>query len=413
MVNKITSPAHSARIVRWSAAALFLGLPLVSAAPTTGCGVMSLGEEASLNGFVPFPANDPWKQDISAAPVDARSAAVLSFIGTSTALHADFGSGTYNGSYIGIPYEVVSGTSLVNVWSYYADETDPGPMPIPADAPIEGDPSLVNNGDRHVLILDRDNCWLYEMWRGKKFASGNWISGGAVAWDLLNNEQRPWTWTSVDAAGLPVFPGLARYDEVAAGAVNHALRFTVPASAQAFVPPATHWASTTSDPNAPPMGMRMRLKANYDISGFPTQSKILLTAMKKYGLILADNGSGIFISGTPNNGWNNDDLNTLKGVPASAFEVVQMTPYYTPANIPTGAPPNISSFTASASSVPAGTPVTLNWASTGTSYYIVTPEIGAVRGTTATVAPQASTTYTLYATNAYGRSQATVKVTVK
>jgi hypothetical protein len=227
------------------------------------------------------------------------------------------------------------------------------------------------------------------------------------------NEQRPYTWTSADAAGLPVFVGLARYDEVAAGAINHALRFTIPTTQKAFVLPATHWASTTTDPNAPPMGLRLRLKASLDISSYPAGDQVILTAMKKYGLILADNGSAIFISGAPDNRWNNTDLNLLKQVTASNFDVVQTGTIFTPANVPTGASPTITSFTASPSTVTAGQPVTLSWTVTNSVYNIVAPQAGPVRGTSVVVTPSATTTFTLSSTNQFGRTTASAPVTVR
>jgi hypothetical protein len=225
-------------------------------------------------------------------------------------------------------------------------------------------------------------------------------------------EQRPYTWTSADAAGLPVFAGLVRYDEVAAGTINHALRFTVPTSQRAFVLPATHWASTTTDPNAPPMGLRLRLKSSFDISGFPADDQVILGALKRYGMILADNGSAIFISGAPDNRWNNTNLNLLKQITASNFEVVQTGTIYTSANVPTGASPTISSFTANPMSISAGQPVTLSWSVSNTEYNIVDPQAGPIRGTSTVVSPSATTTYTLTATNQFGRTAATVTVTV-
>jgi hypothetical protein len=210
-----------------------------------------------------------------------------------------------------------------------------------------------------------------------------------------------------------VFPGLARYDEVASGAINHALRFTLENSQEAFTPPASHWAANSTNTYAAPMGMRMRLKASFDISSFPPQSKVILAALQKYGMIMADNGSSIYISGDPDNRWNNDDLGSLKTVPASAFEVVQINPLYTPANVPTGPAPVITSFTANPTTVSAGQPVTLSWNVTGASYFVVSPQVGADRGTSVVVTPTATTTYTLYGTNAYGRTTAKVKVTVQ
>jgi hypothetical protein len=373
---------------------------------------MSVGQGASLNGFRPFADDSPWNTDISSAAIDTNSTSIINFIGSGVGLHADFGSGEYQGSTIGIPYEVV-GSSQAGVainFTAYGDESDPGPMPVPANAAIEGDPNP-GNGDRHVLVLDNNNCFLYELYNSSKNSNGSWNADSAAVWDLLNNEQRPWTWTSADAAGLPIFPGLVRYDEVAAGAIQHAIRLTVPQSRAAMVPPASHFAGNATSAAAPPMGMRMRLKSNFDISGFSAKNQVILTAMKKYGLIVADNGSAMYLSGAPDSRWDNDDLHDLGQVSASAFEVVQMNPIYTAANVPQGALPTVSSFTASASSVAAGTAVTLSWTVSSDTYVIIS-SVGAVRGTSATVTPSATTTYTLYATNQFGRTTATAMVTV-
>jgi hypothetical protein len=243
--------------------------------------------------------------------------------------------------------------------------------------------------------------------------NGSWDAASGAVWDLLNDEQRPYTWTSADAAGLPVFAGLARYDEVASGAIEHALRFTLQYSETAFTPPASHWAGNSTNAYAAPMGMRMRLQASYDISSFPPQAQVVLAALKKYGMIMADNGSSMYISGDPDNRWNNNDLGALKTVPASAFEVVLISPLYTPNNVPTGPVPVIGSFTANPATVAAGQPVTLSWSVTGASYFVVSPQVGAVRGSSVVVTPTATTTYVLYGTNAYGRATATVKVTVE
>jgi hypothetical protein len=395
--------------------ALLLVLCLGSAllAQNGSCANMALGQGASLNGFIPFPADNAWNANIANASVDPNSNAIINFIGPTTPLHPDFGAGLYQGSSIGIPYVVVSGSKFVKVaFTAYGDESDPGPMPIPKNAPIEGYPNP-GNGDRHVLVLDRDNCWLYEMFGSHVLKSGNWNAASAAVWDLLNNEQRPYTWTSADAAGLPIFPGLARYDEVAAGTIQHALRFTLKSSQAAFTPPASHWAANSNNSLAAPMGMRVRLKASYDISRFPPQSKMILTALQRYGMIMADNGSSMFLSGMPDDRWNNDDLNALKGVPASAFEVVLMDPIYTAANVPQGPNPTIVSFTANPQIVAKGMPVTLSWSATNAGYYVVSPQVGAIRGTSVTVVPTKTTTYTLSATNQYGRTTATVKVVVQ
>jgi hypothetical protein len=389
-------------------------LCLVSTLPAqSNCSGMALGLGASLNGFVPFPADSLWNQNIASAPVDPNSGAIISFIGTTTPLHPDFGSGLYAGHSIGIPYIVESGSPLVKVtFTEYGDESDPGPMPIPANAPIEGYPKP-GSGDRHVLVLDRDNCWLYELYNSHLLKSGNWDAGSAALWDLLNDEQRPYTWTSADAAGLPIFPGLARYDEFAAGAIQHALRFTLQYSRAAFTPPASHWAANSTSPYAAPMGMRLRLKASFDISGFPAQSKGILTALQQYGMIMADNGSAMFVSGAPDDRWDNDDLGELKQVPASAFEVVLMNPIYTESNIPQGTTPTIASFTVNPQTVSPGSSVTFAWSVSNAEYNIVSPQVGVMRGTSATVVPTKTTTYTLYSTNQYGRTTAKVKVTVK
>jgi hypothetical protein len=392
---------------------LLVCLSAVLPAHGQSCSGMSLGRGASLNGFIPFPADSAWNQDISSAPVDPNSIAIINFVGASTPLHPDFGAGLYGGQTIGIPYIVVSGSPFVSInYTAYGSESDPGPMPVPKNAPIEGYPNP-GNGDRHVLVLDRDNCWLYELYSSYPQKNGNWKAASGAVWDLLNDEQRPYTWTSADAAGLPVFAGLARYDEVASGAINHALRFTLQSSETAFTPPASHWAGNSTDQYAAPMGMRMRLQASYDISGFPPQAQVVLAALKKFGMIMADNGSSMYISGDPDNRWNNNDLGTLKTVPASAFEVLLISPLYTPQNVPTGPVPVIGSFTAYPSTVSAGQPVTLSWNVTGASYFVVSPQVGAVRGSSVVVTPTTTTTYTLYGTNAFGRSKATVKVTVQ
>jgi hypothetical protein len=376
------------------------------------CGGVATGAGASLNGFVPFPSNSLWNKDISKDTVDPNSDAIINFIGATTPLHPDFGAGTYQGQTLGIPYLIVSGTPFKNIkFTQSGDESDPGPMPVPADAPIEGYPKP-GNGDRHVLVIDRDNCWLYELYDARYQKNGSWNAGSAAVWDLLRNELRPYEWTSADAAGLPIFPGLARYDEVASGQIKHALRFTLEDSRAAFVLPATHWAANSTNTLAAPMGMRLRLKADYDISSFPAQAQVILTALKRYGMIMADNGSSMFLGGDPDNRWSNDDLGTLKQVPASAFEVLAMNPVYTSANIPKGRVPVVKTFAANPANGPANAPVKLSWTASGASYFVVSPEIGAVRGNTVTVTPAVTTTYTLYATNRYGRSTATVTVTV-
>jgi hypothetical protein len=385
-----------------------------SGSGSTSCSSISTGVGASLGGFVPFPASSAWNQDISASAVDPSSATIIAGIGTSAAVHADFGSGLSNGSKIGIPYVVVDGSQALVPISFtaYGSESDPGPMPIPPTGPIEGDPAP-GTGDRHVLVLNKDNCFLYEMYSAYPAANNSWTAGSAAVWDMTANTQRVYTWTSADAAGLPIFPGLVRYDEVASGKIQHALRFTLSQSRAAFVAPASHFASFVDDPALAPMGMRMRLKAGFDTSGYSAANQVILKALKQYGMIMADNGSSMYISGVPDERWDNNDLHQLGNLKASDFEVVQMGTVYTASNIPSGAAPSISSFTATPTSTTSSGTVTLNWSATNSMYYIVSPDVGAVRGTSVIVKPATTTSYYLYATNQYGRAVASVTVTVQ
>jgi hypothetical protein len=271
----------------------------------------------SISGCQIFPADNPWNRDISGDPVDPNSQNYIAHMnGATKYLHPDFGS---NPGY-GIPFVVVPGTQPgVPVEFDYADESDPGPYPIPPDAPIEG--GAASSGDRHVLVLQKDSCTLYETYDSHYVGPG-WHCGSGAVFNLSSNQLRPDYWTSADAAGLPILPGLIRYDEVAAGEINHAIRFTVQSTQKAFIHPATHYASSNTDPNAPPMGLRVRLKSGYDISKFTGAAKVILTAMKKYGMIVADNGSDWYFTGATDTRWNDSDLNQLKSIPASAFEAV-------------------------------------------------------------------------------------------
>jgi hypothetical protein len=382
--------------------------------PASACSGISVGQGGSLNGFLPFPTDNLWNQNIASADVDPNSAAIINFIGGTDPVHPDFGSGQFDGSIIGIPYFVVGAQQApvtINLTDF-ADESDPGPMPVPPAALVEGDPNP-GDGDRHTLVVDNNSCWLYELYNAVPNNDGSWSAASTAVWDLQADGQRPLTWTSADAAGLSVFAGLARYDEVAAGEIKHALRVTLQNSRAAFVPPASHWAANSTNANAAPMGMRLRLKSTFNISGFSASNQVILKALQQYGLIMADNGSNMFISGAPDDRWDNDDLHNLDQVTAADFEVVKMGTVYTQANLPTGPAPSIASFTASASPVSAGTSVTLNWNVTGASYFIVTPQIGAIRGTSVVVNPTQTTTYTLDATNEFGRSTASVTITVQ
>lgn len=287
-------------------------------------GLPDLGVNTSLNGRRFFPDNNPWNQDISKIPVDPSSAALVKSIGLERNLHPDFGP-FWDNAPMGFYYVVVSGKQpRVPVKFEYADESDPGPYPIPLDAPIEGGPTAPADSDRHILVFDRDNNRLYELFHS--FRDGNGFKAGSGAiFDLTTNKLRPAGWTSADAAGLPILPGLVRYDEVVdQKEIRHALRFTCRKSRRGYVPPATHWASRSKDKSLPPMGMRVRLKAEYDISRFSPEAKVILTALKKYGMILADNGSDWFLSGAHDPRWDLEAISTLKRVKGSAFEVIRM-----------------------------------------------------------------------------------------
>jgi len=275
-----------------------------------------------IAGCPVFPPSSVWNQRVDTLPVAKDSARLVASIGLAAPLHADFGSGLYDGQRIGIPYVVVSGTATPRVKPSfeYAAQSDRGPYPIPNGVPIEGDPRP-DGGDRHALIIDRDTCTLYELYALRR-SGGAWQAGSGAVWNLRSNALRPAGWTSADAAGLPILPGLARYDEVAAGAIDHALRFTAPQTRAAYIYPARHFASNSNDPALPPMGLRVRLKASYDISGFPPQARVVLEALKRYGMILADNGSPWYITGTPDSRWSNDDLHSLGRLTGADFEVV-------------------------------------------------------------------------------------------
>ncbi len=313
--------------------AVSMGACLVFAWNTTARGpdsakrldaVPDLGAGASLRGKRVFPVDNPWNLDISAAPVDPNSGKLIASIGLDKTLHPDFGT-EWEGVPNGIPYIVVSGSQKrVPTIFEYADESDPGPYPIPPDAPIEGGPK--GEGDRHVIVIDRDNWKLYELFDAHPVKGGaSWKAVGGAVFDLSSNALRPAGWTSADAAGLPVFPGLVRYDEVhELKAITHALRFTAQRTRRAYVHPARHFASDDPNPNLPPMGMRVRLKDSFDIAKFSPAMQVILRALKKYGMILADNGSDWYLSGSPDPRWNDDDLRTLRSLKGSDFEVVRM-----------------------------------------------------------------------------------------
>jgi len=279
----------------------------------------------SLGGCPMFPANNPWNEKVNSLKVRSDSRTLVQNISTTgkVNLHADFGGA---GAY-GIPFKVVpSSQPKVPIdYTAYGDESDPGPFPIPGNAPIEG--GSASTGDRHVLVLQQGTCHLYEL--GRAFWEGNhWNADVGVNWNLESNALRPLGWTSADAAGLPILPGLVRYDEVAAGHIDHAVRFTAPNTQRGYILPATHFASSTTNPALPPMGLRLRLKASFSLTPFHGQALVILRALKTYGMIVADNGSSWYISGAVDKRWNDDDLNQLKSVPGAAFEAVDTGPIH-------------------------------------------------------------------------------------
>jgi hypothetical protein len=313
----------------WPVWVVALTLVVMSGCAAAGdAGADRFAGSPTIEGVPIFPKDNPWNTDISGLPVHANSAAYIASIGAGGHLHPDFGT-FWDGHPSGIPFVVVGGDQAkVPVTFQYPDESDPGPYPIPPTAPIEGGRDA--EGDRHVLVLDRDHKKLYETWDSHPQPDGSWKVGSGAIFDLTTNALRPEGWTSADAAGLPILPGLVRYDEVAAGEVCHAIRFTCQVTQRAYIHPATHWASRRTEANLPPMGLRLRLKADYDISSFPKSAQVILTALKQYGLILADNGSNWFMTGAHDPRWNDDELNTLKRVPGSAFEAVDTGPLVTP-----------------------------------------------------------------------------------
>jgi hypothetical protein len=287
--------------------------------------VSSANAQSPVIGNCPvLPADSIWNTPVDQLPVSASSAAWVATIGATRTAHPDFGSGLYDGAPMGIPYVTVPGTQAKYPASFdYADESDKGPYAIPLNAPIEG--GSTSTGDRHALSIDTTNCILYELYSAYPQAAG-WIAGSGAIFNLLSNALRPSGWTSTDAAGLPVFPGLVRYDEVAAGEIRHAIRFTVSQTQRAFVWPARHYASSLTGAQYPPLGARFRLRAGFDISSFSAANRVILRALKKYGMILADNGSAWYLSGAPDDRWNNDDLHNLGRLKGSDFEAVDVSP---------------------------------------------------------------------------------------
>jgi hypothetical protein len=290
----------------------------------------AVAQAQSIGGCPIYPRDNIWNQRIDRLPVAAESATWVGTIGRALPLHPDFGSGLFNGGPIGIPFTTVRGDAPKYPATFlYRDESDPGPYAVPLDAPIEGGSN--SSGDRHAIALDTDNCILYELFRA--FPQPNaWRGDSGAIFDLRSNALRPAGWTSADAAGLPILPGLVRYDEVAAGEIGHAIRFTVPQTRRAYVWPARHFASSLTDSRFPPMGQRFRLKTSFDISPYPREVQVILRALQQYGMILADNGSAWFISGQPDERWNNSVLRRLREVRGEDFEAVDTSSTITDEN---------------------------------------------------------------------------------
>lgn len=280
----------------------------------------AVGESPSLTQLKVFPGDNAWNQDISGAPVHPNSGAFLESIGLETGLHPDFGT-VWQGAPIGIPYNLVDAETPRRAVTFdYADESDAGPYPIPDDVQIEGGAN--SDGDRHVVLVDVEAKRLYELYYAFPQDDGSWTAGSGAIFDLTSNALRPDGWTSADAAGLPIFPGLVRYDEVAGGEITHALRFTVRHTQRAYIAPATHFASSSTDASLPPMGLRVRLRADFDVSTFCAPVQVILRAMQKYGMIVADNGSDWYVSGAPDSRWDDEQLSELSRVHGRDFEVV-------------------------------------------------------------------------------------------
>ncbi|MBX3143977.1 MAG: hypothetical protein KF813_09500 [Trueperaceae bacterium] len=278
------------------------------------------GEPPDLAGCSVFSPDHIWNARVDDLPLDPNSSTYVNTIGAARTMHPDFGSGLWEGRPIGIPYTVVPGTQpLVDISFYYPNESDPGPYPIPPDAPIEG------GGDRHILVVDTDACVLYEVFDAEKQPNGSWEAGSGAVFDLASYDLRPAGWTSADAAGLPILPGLVRYEEVAAGEILHALRFTVPQTRNTYVWPARHQASHRTGSEFPPMGQRFRLRADFDASAMSAEAQVIVQALKTYGMILADNGSAWYLSGAPDERWDNGALRDLKRITGADFEAVDVS----------------------------------------------------------------------------------------
>ena len=292
-----------------------MGLP-----PLAGVAAVGAHPLAGAPRCPVFPASNPWNRRVDRLPVARDSRRLIAAIGLDAPVHPDFGSGTYDGGPIGIPYVVLGGRPRFSPVRFtYASESDPGPYPLYPGVPIEGGPA--STGDRHAIIVDPRTCTDYELYDLRR-AGSRWTAGSGAVFDLRSNRLRPAGWTSADAAGLPILPGLARYSEVAHGSIDHALRFTAPCTAARYVYPARHYAATCGAGSWPPMGLRVRLRPGVSLAGLGRQARIVAVALERYGLILADNGSPWYVSGAPDARWSNDDLHTLGRLRGRDFQVV-------------------------------------------------------------------------------------------
>ena len=381
-----------------------------AAAVNSKCAGITTGVNGGLNGFVPFPANNPWNTSVQGIAADSNSATLIAnyegAIGTTPNLQGDFGP------VYGELYNVVDSSTQpvqpINI-NQYPEQSDVMPVPLPNTAVVEGgSQTCTGGGDCHMFILDRNQCWLYETW-DTSFNGTQWQAANMAVWDMLNTSDRPYGWTSADAAGLPVFPGLLRYDEAASGVINHAIRFTFSKTVGSFIAPASHAAGSTSA--AFTMGTRLRLKSSVDISSFSSMDQAVLTAMKNYGIILADNGLDLEIAGVNDTRWAESDVVALKTLNLDDFEVVSQGASIAMNALPSGQAPVINSFAASSQSITSGSSVTLNWSTSDSSWNFI-DVLGPVRGNSVTISPTATTTYVFTSTNTYGRSTQAITVIV-
>jgi hypothetical protein len=395
-------------LLSWSNSA---GSIALGKAPTdVKCGQIELGINGNLNGFVPFPRDNPWNLVIAGVPANPNSSSLISNyvnrVGVNPAMHGDFSA---DGG--GDRYTVVdSSIEPLQVMSIdqYPGESDIMPVPLANSAYVQGGNQNCSEGDCHLFLLDRSQCWLYETYQ-THYDGNLWHVSNVAVWDMLNTSKRPYGWTSADAAGLSVFSGMIRYDEVVQGSIDHAIRFTLSHTGNSFVAPATHAAGY--DTTAFPMGTRFRLKPGFELSGFNSHDQVILAAMKNYGLILADTGTDLEVAGINDPRWPIADVMGLKNLHLTDFEVLSGGSVMSRSNLPTGALPRIQSFRASSQTIASGQSVTLSFDIANASWNFI-DMLGPVRGQSVTISPTATTTYTLNSTNEFGRTTESVTVEV-